>query len=152
MIGALLRYAWQGVRAQILDGLQAAGFADLRAPHLDVFQHPGPEGARPSDLAARARTTKQAMNQLLRSLEELGYVERRAPAARGGDGRARVVHLTARGARADAAIRATLVEIEAAWTARLGASRFADLKAMLQQMRSEAPTGAQAEAQRGEAE
>ncbi|HWJ22833.1 MAG TPA: MarR family transcriptional regulator [Gemmatimonadaceae bacterium] len=138
MIGALLRYAWQGVRAQILDGLQAAGFTDLRAPHLDVFQHPGPEGARPGDLAERARTTKQAMNQLLRSLEELGYVERRSPSAKSADGRARAVHLTPRGVRAAAAIRDVLLEIEAAWAARLGASRFADIKAALEEMRGAA--------------
>ena len=131
-IGALLRYAWQAVRTQLLDGLQAAGFDDLSAAHLDVFQHPGPDGARPSDLAARARMSKQSMNQLLRNLEELGYLERQS--ADDLDGRARLVRLTRRGKRATVAISEVLREIERDWTARMGASRFAGLKRTLEEM------------------
>jgi DNA-binding MarR family transcriptional regulator len=131
-IGALLRYAWQAVRTQLLEGLQAAGFRDLTAAHLDVFQYPGPDGARPSDLAARARMSKQSMNQLLRALEELGYLERHS--ASEGDGRARVVRLTTRGRRATVAIRAVLRDIERDWTARMGATRFAQLKQNLEEV------------------
>lgn len=131
-IGALLRHAWQAVRAQLLEGLQSAGFVDLTAAHLDVFQYPGPDGARPSDLAARARMSKQSMNQLLRALEELGYLERQSASA--GDGRARVVRLTKRGKRATLAIRDVLREIERDWTARMGATRFAQLKRTLEEI------------------
>lgn len=131
-IGALLRHAWQAVRTQVLERLQAAGFVDLTAAHLDVFQYPGPDGARPSDLAARARVSKQAMNQLLRALEELGYLERQS--ASEPDGRARVVRLTKRGERATVAIRDVLREIERDWTARMGATRFAQLKRTLEEV------------------
>jgi len=131
-IGALLRYAWQAVRTQVLEGLQSAGFVDLTAAHLDVFQYPGPDGARPCDLAARARMSKQSMNQLLRGLEELGYLERQSASER--DGRARVVRLTKRGKRATVAIRDVLRKIERDWTARMGATRFAQLKRTLEEV------------------
>ena len=54
----------------------AAGFEELRMPHMAVLQFPGPDGVRPGLLAERAGMSKQAMNQLLRSLEALGYLVR----------------------------------------------------------------------------
>ena len=50
---------------------------------------------------------------------------------------ARVVRLTLRGQQAVAVIRAILLGIEHDWAERLGAERFAALKAMLEQMRGE---------------
>ena len=40
------------------------------------MQYPGPDGVRPGELAERAGISKQAMNQLLKSLERLGYIAR----------------------------------------------------------------------------
>ena len=88
LIGALLRLPAQAVHRRIVAGLNAAGFRDLRLPHMGVLQYPGPDGRRPRELAERAGMSKQAMNQLLRSLERLGYVRRR-DAEKGG--RARIV-------------------------------------------------------------
>ena len=39
--------------------------------HLVVLQYPGPQGMRPSDLAAQLGTSKQALNYLLGELERL---------------------------------------------------------------------------------
>ena len=72
--------------------------------------------------------SKQAMNQLLRSLEELGYLER-SDAPDGG--RARIVRLTKRGRAAYAKIHDVLRDIEREWSAELGPRRFAELKALL---------------------
>ena len=72
--------------------------------------------------------SKQAMNQLLRSLEDLGYLER---ADSDEEGRARVVHFTRRGRAASAKIIGILNEIEAEWRTELGAKRFAELKELL---------------------
>ena len=69
LIGALLRVPAQAIHRRIINDLNAAGFADLRLPHMAVLQFPGPDGVRPSGLAERAGVSKQAMNQLLRSLE-----------------------------------------------------------------------------------
>ena len=78
--------AGQAIQRRIIKELNAAGFEELRVPHMAVLQFPGPDGVRPGVLAERAGMSKQAMNQLLRSLEGLGYIVRSdAP----GEGRAR---------------------------------------------------------------
>ena len=51
-----------------IQGLNAAGFEELRVPHMAVLQFPGPDGVRPGTLAERAAMSKQAMNQLLAAL------------------------------------------------------------------------------------
>jgi len=65
----LLRVPAQPIHRRIIRELNAAGFDELREPHMAVLQFPGPNGVRPSALAERAGMSKQAMNQLLRSLE-----------------------------------------------------------------------------------
>jgi DNA-binding MarR family transcriptional regulator len=128
LIGALLRVPAQAIHRRIISELNAAGFDELRLPHMAVLQFPGPDGVRPGALAERAAMSKQAMNQLLRSLESLGYVARSdAP----NEGRARIVRLTTRGRAAYAKIHDILRDIEREWIAELGPKRFADLKALL---------------------
>src|SRR5215211_8111470 len=77
LIGALLRAPWEAVQRHMLERLHERGFADFDAAYLSVFQYPGPQGARPSELAARLRISKQALGYLLGQLEQLGYLERR---------------------------------------------------------------------------
>src|SRR5512146_2831630 len=76
LIGALLRVPAQAIHRRLIKELNAAGFEDLRLPHMAVLQYPGPEGVRPGTLAERAGMSKQAMNQLLHSLENLRYLVR----------------------------------------------------------------------------
>src|SRR5215472_15482470 len=88
LIGALLRVPAQAIHRRLISELNAAGFDDLHLPHIPVLQFPGPDGVRPAALAERAGMSKQAMNQLLRSLEGFGYITRSdAP----DEGRARVI-------------------------------------------------------------
>lgn len=133
LIGALLRVPAHAIHRRLISDLNAAGFDDLRPPHMAVLQYPGPDGARPGTLAERAGMSKQAMNQLLGSLENLGYLKR-ADAADESEGRARIVRFTARGRAAYAKIHDILRAIEAEWTAELGAKRFAELKDLLLQV------------------
>ena len=128
LIGALLRVPAQAVHRRIIHELNEAGFEELRVPHMAVLQFPGPDGVRPGALAERAGISKQAMNQLLRSLESLGYIVRSdAP----NEGRARIVRLTRRGRAAYAKIHDILRDIEGEWMAELGPRRFAELKEIL---------------------
>ena len=128
LIGALLRVPAQAIHRRIIAQLNAAGFDDLRVPHMAVLQFPGPDGVRPGVLAERAGTSKQAMNQLLKSLEGLGYIVRSdAP----DEGRARVVRFTRRGRAAYARLHGILRDIEREWSAELGPRAFAQLKALL---------------------
>lgn len=128
LIGALLRVPAQAIHRRIVNGLNAAGFEDLRVPHMAVLQFPGPEGGRPGVLAERACMSRQAMNQLLRSLEGSGYLVRSDAPTRG---RARIVRLTRRGRAAYAKIHEILQEIEREWRAELGPAHFSHLKALL---------------------
>ncbi len=128
LIGALLRVPAQAIHRRLIKELNRAGFHELRVPHMAVLQFPGPDGVRPGTLAERAGISKQAMNQLLRSLEDLGYIVRSdAPNER----RARIIHFTRRGRAAYAKIHEILRDIEREWSAELGPRRFTELKALL---------------------
>jgi DNA-binding MarR family transcriptional regulator len=128
LIGALLRVPAQAIHRRLVSELNAAGFGELRLPHMAVLQYPGPDGVRPGTLAERAGMSKQAMNQLLRSLEDLGYITRsNAP----DEGRARIIRFTKRGRAAYARVHDILRDIEHQWSAELGARDFAQLKRLL---------------------
>jgi DNA-binding MarR family transcriptional regulator len=112
----------------MLERLHERGFDDLEAAHLQVFQYPGPQGARPSELAARLRISRQALNYLLGQLERLGYLERRPDP---DDLRSKRVAVTKRGVEAIRVIREAVSEIEGAWERRLGVNRFTQLRRLL---------------------
>ena len=131
LIGALLRMPWDAVQQHMLDRLHESGFTDFDSAYLTVFQYPGPQGARPSELAARLRISKQAMNYLLGELERLGYLERRADP---DDRRAKRIALTPRGIAAVGVIREAVGEIETVWAQQLGAKRFDELRNLLLQL------------------
>jgi DNA-binding MarR family transcriptional regulator len=128
MIGALMRLPWEAATQRLLHALHTHGFDDIDGPQLGVLLWPGPEGMRPSDLAARMRVTKQALNYLLRDLERNGYLERRPDP---DDRRARRIALTDRGRALIPVIRAAVVETEREWSAALGQQRFAELRDLL---------------------
>ena len=88
LVSSLVRSLHLHIRKQGFDDLLAAGHTDLTAAHMYVFQSPGPDGLRPTDLAAQNNMTKQAMNHLLAGLERNGYIER-VPAET--DGRSKVL-------------------------------------------------------------
>ena len=128
LIGALLRVPAQAVHRRIIKELNASGFEELRVPHMAVLQFPGPDGVRPGTLAERAGMSKQAMNQLLRSLEGLGYIVRSDVP---DEGRARIIRFTKRGRAAYSKVHDILRDIEREWSTELGPKRFAQLKELL---------------------
>jgi DNA-binding MarR family transcriptional regulator len=140
LIGALLRMPWELVLRRMLERLHEEGFGDLDAPHLNVLLYPGPQGARPSELAARRGMSKQAVNYLLGELERFGYIERRLDPH---DRRSKRIALTTRGAQAGHTIRAAVGEIEREWEAQLGTERFAQLRGLLVELNGlvTTPTG-----------
>src|SRR5215208_7214538 len=128
LIGALLRMPWEAVQRRMLERLHERGFDDIDAAHLTVFQYPGPQGARPSELAARLGMSKQALNYLLGELERLEYLQRQPDP---DDLRSKRVALTRRGASAIRVIREAVAEVETAWAQQLGPERFAQFRAVL---------------------
>ena len=128
LIGALVRMPGDAIVARILAGLHDAGFTDLVPAHFAVLRYPGPENRRPSELAAEARMSKQAMNYLLGQMERLGYLSRVDDP---DDQRFKRVRLTERGHDAAQAIRDIVAEIEADLQQELGAARFGQLRGLL---------------------
>ena len=116
----------------MFEGLAAAGFADLTPAQARVFQRIAPEGSRLTDLAAQAAITKQSAGFLVDQLERNGYVERVPDPA---DGRARLVRIAERGTRSVEASRGIVAQVEAEWTAHLGARRMTQLRRILTDLR-----------------
>jgi DNA-binding MarR family transcriptional regulator len=128
LIGALLRTPWEAVQRHMLQRLHERGFDDVDAAYLTIFRYPGPQGARPTDLARRLGLSKQALNYLLRELERLGYLEREPHP---DDLRSKRIVLTKRGVAAGGVIREAVAEVEVAWEEQLGPKRFAELRNLL---------------------
>jgi DNA-binding MarR family transcriptional regulator len=102
----------------MLTRIQAAGHPDVTMAMIALFRFAGVDRRRPGEIAATARLSKQATNDLLRELERLGYVERHADPT---DGRARIIRLTKLGQTLDAAVWTAGREVEESWR-----DRFAD--------------------------
>jgi DNA-binding MarR family transcriptional regulator len=128
LIGALLRMPLETVRRRMLERLHENGFDDLEPAHLVVIQYPGPQGKRPSELAAELQISKQALNYLLGELERLGYLARRPDP---DDRRSKRIALTPRGMAIIPVVREAVGEIETAWAKQLGRKRFDQLRRLL---------------------
>ncbi|HEY6744190.1 MAG TPA: MarR family transcriptional regulator [Mycobacteriales bacterium] len=123
---------YRAMEAEVLAALAEAGFDDITVAQARVFQRIASEGSRLTDLAAAAQVTKQTAGSLVDQLESAGYVERR-PDPR--DGRARLVVVSERGAAAVRASQDVVAQVEARWTAHLGAERTAQLRDALTRLR-----------------
>ncbi len=126
--GALLRLAWLEFRARLFDRVQEAGYTDLLPMHLILFRYPTIDGLRPGQLAEQMGISKQAINDLLRQLEALGYLERKRDPS---DGRARLIVLTPRGQGLMDVLYQAAGEIAAEWASIVGQERYDALRETL---------------------
>jgi DNA-binding MarR family transcriptional regulator len=128
-IQLLLRDGHAHVDGEVRAALARSGFADITAGHGVVLRNLGDDGARPSELAARAQLTRQAITKVVDDLERLDLV-RRDPDPE--DGRGVVVRYTDRGRAGLAVARDRMRELEEEFAARVGADRWADVRAVLE--------------------
>lgn len=129
-LARLLLEASRSLGAEVIAGLEERGFPDARPGHAALFMHIDRRwGTRLTDLAKRARMTKQGMMLLVDDLENRGYV-RRVPDAE--DSRAKVVRLTARGRRFVAEARRSVAAVEARARRELGDRRYEALRDSLE--------------------
>jgi DNA-binding MarR family transcriptional regulator len=127
-VGALLRFGLHEIRSRIYAGVRTAGFDDVRPAHVTLFRWPGPDGRRPSEVAADVQISKQRVNDLLRDLERLDYLAlKRDPT----DNRARIIRLTPRGKRLHATALDIHAQIEQEWRQTVGAQRYKLLRETL---------------------
>lgn len=130
-IGALLRFSLHEVRERIYDGVLAAGFDDVRPAHVTLFRWPGPDGARPTEVAAAVQRSKQTVNGLLRDLERLGSLKLESDPT---DSRARIIRLTERGKRLHEVAVEVHAQIEHEWAQIVGEQSYQLLRETLSQL------------------
>lgn len=103
----------------------ARGARGVRRAHTALMPYIDLEGTRLTDLAERARVTKQAVGQLVEELEAMGVVERTPDP---DDGRAKRVRFTPYGLKALLHGLGVLQELEEELTRSLGQKQMASLK------------------------
>jgi len=130
-VGAMMRVALNWVLEQIYAGVAAAGYTDLSPAQVGMFRYPTSDGLRPSELAQRLRVTKQSVNDLLRGVERLDYLELVPDPA---DGRARIIRLTARGRQLEEVVHHSAGAAEARIATLLGAAAFGEFHSTLERV------------------
>lgn len=132
-LGALLTAAERALAADLEAGLRAAGYQDVRSAHAQVFVGLDVEGSRLTALAARAGMTKQAMGELVRYLEQHGYLSIE-PDTR--DRRAKMIRPTALGRTVLEACVELAAESDRRLADRLGEKALYELRMRLGQIAS----------------
>jgi DNA-binding MarR family transcriptional regulator len=126
-LSRILLDAFRVLDAEIESGLRDHG-VDLSPSHASGILLIDRGGTRLSELASRARISKQAMMQVVDDLESKGLV-RRAPDP--SDSRAKIVKLTARGLRQRAEARRAVATVETRARRLLGNRRYDALRTAL---------------------
>ena len=125
----LLNVAFDEFCEELERRVAATPYSDIRISHGCVFGNIDPDGTRLTDLAERARMTKQSVGEVASDLEQRGYVERVPDPS---DGRAKIIRLTERGHAAQALGVGLINEIEQEWAEQFGAERVAALRDALE--------------------
>jgi DNA-binding MarR family transcriptional regulator len=131
-LAVLMRESFVALNDVVLRRLAEAGHDAVRPAHAAVFQYLDDTGTTVSLLAERAQMTKQAMAELVRHLEDRGYVVRVPDPS---DRRAKLVVPTGRGRDVVALAQGVVPQIEQRVAELLGADRTETLRADLQAIR-----------------
>ncbi len=117
---------------RVYAAVRTAGYDDLSPAMARIAAQIAEEGSRVTELAERARITKQSASVLVEQLERAGYVTRVPDPA---DARAKVVALAERGLAVQRVARREERAIEREWTRHLGADRMRALHDALTALR-----------------
>ncbi len=132
----LLRDARAAIEAAVRADLARNGFGDVTPAHSALLRNIGEDGSRPSDLAAHADVTRQAITKLVDELERLDLV-RRDPDP--NDGRGVIVRFTDRGRAGVAIARKRQLALERDYAAQVGADRWAEVRSTLETLFGDDP-------------
>ena len=130
-LGALLRVPFQALLDHVFGKLGEAGFDDVRPAHGAVLRNIARDGSRITELAERARMTKQSMAELVEYLRKRGYIELVSDES---DGRAKLVRLTARGWKVHGTLVRSSREFETECARSLGVEKWRRLRALLEEL------------------
>lgn len=137
-VGQLLIRLLREFRRELSEPVAAAGYGDIRDPHLQIFGAIGMGEVRLTEIAARAQLSLAATSELVNDLQTLGYLERRPDPT---DGRAKLICLTARGRKLMAHAGDRVATIEDDWSAVVGKRSFAQMCATMQRLLDELDPG-----------
>lgn len=130
-LGALLRVPFEAMLYYNYQHLAEEGFDDIRLAHGAVFRNISRDGSRLTELAERARITKQSMAELVDYLRERGYLK--CPPDP-NDGRAKLVQLTSRGMKVVNALIEISRRYEMECRRLTGEAKWAEFRALLEQV------------------
>lgn len=134
-VGRLLLRAARDFSWQVAAKLCARDRTDLKIGHTVLIANLDSDGTRITTLAERTGMTKQAMSQLVKEMEESGYLRREQDAA---DKRAMIITPTLRGLEVLRDVQEIVGQIEVEYVAVLGEKQMQNLRAALLRL-SETP-------------
>jgi DNA-binding MarR family transcriptional regulator len=118
---AIVDRAARVLGADMIRAGQARGHTQMRLAHNAVFATLPEQGARTSDMAARAGITKQSMGEVVREMVGLGILEMKEDP---DDRRAKLVTYTDAGLAIAREGRRYLQALEREWADRFGEAEF----------------------------
>ncbi len=130
-MGVLLREAFQAIVENLHDKLDALGYGEITPSHGWVFQYIKDEGSRVTELARKAKMTKQSMSYLVYELEKKGYLERQPDL---DDRRAILFKLTDKGMTLRKIGRSINYEFEQQWIKKIGKKDYESLREILEKL------------------
>ena len=116
-LGSLTAMLFRALVDRLAVHIAERGGQVTRSSHLYILRSLYPDGATVTELAERCEVTKQAISQILDSLESMNVVKR-TPDRR--DARAKVVKLTKKGERSLEIAVLAWGEVEQEWAKLLG--------------------------------
>ncbi|MDQ2631476.1 MAG: MarR family winged helix-turn-helix transcriptional regulator [Actinomycetota bacterium] len=117
--------------AEFREELEQSEFNDIRPTHGCVFRYVEGDGLRLTEIAERAKLTKQSVGEIVDDLVARDYVQR---VPHPEDRRAKLICLTERGERAQAHGRRLFAKVEKRWAQLYGAERIAALRELLEEV------------------
>lgn len=136
-IGLLAEVPYSALIDDLYAHQEKQGFKDIKPAHGVVFNHIG-DGARITDMAMAANTSKQNMKYLVEYLEERGYVKKNVDRR---DGRAYLFTLTAKGKRYQTSAAEVIEKTENRWAKKIGKDKMKKLKKLLAELGNEIMAG-----------
>ncbi|HKO81765.1 MAG TPA: MarR family winged helix-turn-helix transcriptional regulator [Chitinophagaceae bacterium] len=126
--GVYLRILWDELRYNLETQLKENGYDDISPSHGWIFYNTEEEGSRITELAAKAKITKQSMSVLVAQLENGGYVKKTPDP---NDKRAWLLVLTAKGKKVKSAGQQINYAFEEQWKKKLGEKDYNQFRQFL---------------------
>jgi len=132
--GMLLRLLFRtthAMNAEMARRIRARGYGEFQPTFTALLAHLDTAGTTISTLARRTGTSRQAVSQLVQSIEEAGLVERRPHP---DDGRSVIVRHTDAGRQILLDALDVMSEIEAGYAGLIGEGDMAELKRVVRRL------------------